>query len=136
MSLKMHETCCPSHSTADLASTTLSSSLANHIDAVCDVQSFVTLKQSCVHLGIQPLPSYLYPGPSVNIFSSTDGQNHTISCSQIKLQTRVGPAPAWFQQAALDPDSYNFNYCTCAGAYHLQVGLVFAGATVHLDRQS
>lgn len=70
---------------------------------------------------MQPLPVYLYPGPSLNSFSSTDGRNRSISCNQIKLQTRAGPAPAWFQQAALDPSSYNFKFCTCAGTYKLQV---------------
>lgn len=82
----------------------------------------------CTCAGSQPLPTYLYAGPSINEFSSTDGLNHTISCSQIKLQTRMGPAPAWFQQAALDPSSYNFLYCSCTGSYHIQVMSLPQGA--------
>ena len=78
-------------------------------------------QQSCLVTGLQDLPSYLTPGPSANSFNSTDGQIHNISCNQIKLHTRVGPPPAWFQQAALDPKSYNFAFCTCAGNYYLQV---------------
>lgn len=71
--------------------------------------------------GMQDLPGYLSPGPGANFFNSTDGQNREISCNQIKLRTRVGPPPAWFQQAALDPSSYNFAFCTCTGTFTLQV---------------
>ena len=70
---------------------------------------------------MQELPSYLSPGPSANSFNSTDNHNHDISCHQIKLHTRQGPPPAWFQQAAMDPSSYNFAFCTCAGNFNLQV---------------
>lgn len=78
-------------------------------------------QKSGVIAGVQALPPYLSPGPSANSFNSTDNHIHDISCHQIKLHTREGPPPAWFQQAAMDPSSYNFAFCTCAGSFHLQV---------------
>ena len=77
--------------------------------------------KSGVRAGVQALPGYLSPGPSANSFNSTDSYSHDITCHEIKLHTRQGPPPAWFQQAAMDPCSYNYAFCSCAGDYHLQV---------------
>ncbi|KAL3161919.1 hypothetical protein ABBQ38_009004 [Trebouxia sp. C0009 RCD-2024] len=85
--------------------------------------------QDCSDPGVQPLPGYLSPGPSANSFNSTDSQHHGISCYQIKLHTRQGPPPAWFQQAAMDPCSYNYAFCSCSGNYHLQTYKTTTNAT-------
>lgn len=88
----------------------------------CCITALQKLRQkSGVIAGVQDLPPYLSPGPSANSFNSTDNHNNDISCHQIKLHTREGPPPAWFQQAAMDPSSYNFAFCTCAGNFRLQV---------------